>query len=65
MVIKTVYNFVDSNLGGEISSKKRGQQKKRGQFWKLFCLGREPMAYLGERRKRGLPVGPGVGETTN
>ena len=31
MVIKTVYHFVDSNLGVEIFLKKRGKQKKRGR----------------------------------
>ena len=39
MVIKAIYHFVDSNLGVEISSKKWIWQKKRGEFWKLFCLG--------------------------
>ena len=29
MLIKTVYYFVDSNPGVEISSKKQGKQKKR------------------------------------
>ena len=28
MVIKTLYHFVDSNLGAEISSKKRSKQKR-------------------------------------
>ena len=30
MVIKTLYHFVDSNLGAEISSKKRSKQKMWG-----------------------------------
>ena len=31
MVIKTLYHFVDSNLGAEISSKKRSKQKRWGR----------------------------------
>ena len=46
MVIKTVYSFVDSNLGVETSSKKKGG----GGFLKLFCLGGGQMTYLGEGR---------------
>ena len=30
MIIKTVYHFVDSNLGFEISSKKEGLKEKEG-----------------------------------
>ena len=32
VVIKTIYNFVDYNLRVEISSKRRGFQKKRRKF---------------------------------
>ena len=48
MVITTVYHFVDSNLGVEISSKKEGLTEKEGEFWKLLCLGGEQMTYLVE-----------------
>ena len=50
MVIKTVYHFVDSNLGVEISSKKEGLTEKRGEFCKFPCLGGGQMTYLGEGR---------------
>ena len=50
MVIKTVYHFFDFNLGLEISSKKRGSEEHRGEFWKLFYLGRVQKTYLGEER---------------
>ena len=50
VVIKTIYNFVDYNLRVEISSKRRGFQKKRRKFWKLLCLGGRQMTNLGEGR---------------
>ena len=50
MVIKTVSYFVDSNLVVEISSIKRGYQKREGEFWKLFFLGGGQMTYLGKGR---------------
>ena len=50
MVIKTVYHFFDFNLGLEISSKKRGSEKNRGEFRKLFYQGRVQKTYLGEGR---------------
>ena len=48
MVITTVYHFVDSNLGVEISSNKEGLTEKEREFWKLLCLGGEQMTYLVE-----------------
>ena len=50
MVIKTVYHFFDFNLGLEMSSKKRGSEENRGEFWKLFYLGKVQKTYLGEER---------------
>ena len=47
MVIKTAYHFIDSNLGVEISSKKRGYQKK-GVVLEVVLLWRGQMTYLGE-----------------
>ena len=49
MVIKTVYRFVDFNLGAEIVIW-RINRKRRGEFWKMFCLEGRRMTYLGERR---------------
>ena len=50
MVIKTVYHFVDSKLGVEISSEKEGLTEKREEFWKLFCQGGRQITYLGKGR---------------
>ena len=50
VVIKTIYNFVDYNLRVEISSKRRGFQKKRRKFWDLLCLGGRQMTNVGEGR---------------
>ena len=50
LVIKTVYHFVDSNLGVEISSKKKGQQKMRGRVLEVVLPGRGQLTYRGERR---------------
>ena len=47
-VIKTVYRFVDSKLGVDISSKKKGYQKKKGEILEVVLPGRGQMTYLGE-----------------
>ena len=50
--IKTVYHFVDSNLGVEISSHKRltEQEGRGGEVLEVVCLKGEHMTYLGEGR---------------
>ena len=58
MVIKTVYHFVDSNLGVEISSKKRVNRKRGGSFGSSSAW--EGANDLPSRR-RDLPGGPEVG----
>ena len=58
MVIKTVYHFIDSNHGVEISSKRERLTEKRerrmggrdGKFSKFFCLGGGQMTYFGKGR---------------
>ena len=47
MVIKTVYHFVDSNLGVKMASKKKLTEKE-GEFWKLFFLGGGERHILGK-----------------
>ena len=66
MVIETLYHFIDSNLGVEISSKKRGQQKKKGSrrgegggVLEVVLLGEGPNDLTW--RGKGLPAKPGVG----
>ena len=59
MVIKTVFHFVDSNLGVEISSKKGGLTEKEGRSFGS-CSVWEGANDLPQRRK-GLPGGPRVG----
>ena len=49
MVIKTVYHFVYSKAGVEISQK-RGTNRKRGDVLEVALPGRGQMAYLGEGR---------------
>ena len=61
VVIKTAYHFVDSNLGVEISSKKRGINRKRGYSFGS-CSGWEGGNDLPWGRK-GMPGGSGVVET--
>ena len=65
MVIKTVCHFVDYYVGVEISSKERGEQKKKGRvlegFWKKFCSSWEGANVLPWGRK-DLSGGLGVGE---
>ena len=60
MLIKTFYHFLDSTLGVEISSEKRGYHKKRGGVLEFFLPGMGQMTYLG---KEVLPGRPGVWET--
>ena len=50
MVIKTVYHFVDSNLGVEISSKKKKLTEKEVRILEFVLPGRGQMTYLGGRR---------------
>ena len=59
MVIKTVYHFIDSNHGVEISSKRQRLTEKRerragkGERWEVlevFCLGAGQMTYFGKGR---------------
>ena len=50
MVIKTVCHFVDYYVGVEISSKERGEQKKKGRVLEVVLPGRGQMSYLGEGR---------------
>ena len=59
MVIKTIYHFVDSNLGVEITSKKRVNRKRGVSF--RSCSPWEGANGLPWVMK-GLPGGPGVGE---
>ena len=47
MLIKTFYHFLDSTLGVEISSEKRGYHKKRGGVLEFFLPGMGQMTYLG------------------
>ena len=48
MLIKTFYHFLDSTLGVEISSEKRGYHKKRGGVLEFFLPGMGQMTYLGK-----------------
>ena len=50
VVIKTVCHFVDYYVGVEISSKERGEQKKKGRVLEVVLPGRGQMSYLGEGR---------------
>ena len=60
MVIKTVYHFVDSNLGAEIFSKNEELTEKEGGSFGS-CSAWEGANNLPWGWK-GLPGGPGVGE---
>ena len=60
MVIKTLCHFVDYYVGVEISSKERGEQKKKGRSFGS-CSAWEGANVLPWGRK-DLPGRPGVGE---
>ena len=62
MVFKAVYHFADSNLGVEISWKKR-DYRKRGGVSEVVLPRRGGNDSPWERK--GLPGRPAVGETTD
>ena len=56
-MIKTVYHFVDSNLGVEISSKKEVNRRRGESFGSCFAWeGANDLPW----GSKGLPGGPGV-----
>ena len=59
MIIKTVYHFVDSNLGVETSSKKEGLTEKEGEVLEVILTGRGSNDLSSVRK--GSPGGPRVG----
>ena len=57
MVIKTVYHFVDSNLGGKICSKRKRLTEKEGRVLKVVL----PRRWTNDWGRKGLSGGTWIG----